>query len=995
MTRTLLLFATLLLSIPFHSAAQPSSFPCNNWLYLPASPYSSIQLGDLDVPGTQITVEAEFCRTTSYTGGPLYAGDLVSKHNGPSNVNYLLRPNDAEITTSNGYFQTPPVCDIALNVTYHVAMTYDGDTLRFYRNGILVSQIAATGDLVQQDIPTEIGFFASQALPENFVGYINEVRIWNIVRTQAQIQAYMNTPLPSPTNQTGLLAYYNFGSLVNLQGNPAWNGSNVGAPQIGQTDPYCSATIQTSASFLLTSPVTQETTCGGGIVVPLYGYFSGGYTSPIYSWQMSPDSGKTWTALPNSNALAYPVTTPQSNQTMVYYYRVAVADGTNNTSPGCQVFSPPLILTVMPWFIADFTYTQDICNPLQVVFAGPPNTGNNFVWTIDGVPYTAQNPGDATLQYTFPAFGDYVVALTTTGTCVGDISKTIAIRVQPADIILTPDTVSCAGKPVQLRTQPALDFCWSPISFLDDPLSPDPMANPPATTKYYFTAKTTGVNLVANGDFSGGNTGFTSGYVYADPNTTEGQYTVGTNPSNWNGATSGCGDHTTGSGNMLIVNGAPVAGVNVWTSQTMAVSPGTNYAFSVWVTSIYPVNAAILQFSINGTPLGSPISPSTNTCTWSQFYTTWNSGNSTSATISLVNNNTIREGNDFALDDISFAPVILQTDSVTINVETAAVTATPSDTIVCIGMPVPLVASGTAGYSWSPATGLSDPTIPNPVARIAGYGTTTTYIVTGASAHGCTATAAARITSFPKSMTIGPDTLICKGDAARLCASGGNGYSWSPPAGLDNASSPDPLARPDTTTLYTVTLTDIDQCTESDSVTVWVKTVPVFQAPPDELVCAGSGVTLRSNNPGGYIYAWSPSAGLDNTSAPMPVATPSMDMTYSLQISDSLCAAYDSSFTLKVTVTDPNAFVVPNAFTPNGDGHNDCFGVARWGAAQLDEMEIFNRWGLRVFSTRNPSDCWDGTYNGQPQPTGAYVYIIRANTTCGMITRTGTVMLIR
>jgi len=62
------------------------------------------RLGQLNVTGDQITVEATINRTTPYSGGPLYAGDVVSKHDSPSDANYLLRPNDAEITTSNGYF---------------------------------------------------------------------------------------------------------------------------------------------------------------------------------------------------------------------------------------------------------------------------------------------------------------------------------------------------------------------------------------------------------------------------------------------------------------------------------------------------------------------------------------------------------------------------------------------------------------------------------------------------------------------------------------------------------------------------------------------------------------------------------------------------------------------------------------------------------------------------------------------------------------------------
>jgi gliding motility-associated-like protein len=88
-------------------------------------------------------------------------------------------------------------------------------------------------------------------------------------------------------------------------------------------------------------------------------------------------------------------------------------------------------------------------------------------------------------------------------------------------------------------------------------------------------------------------------------------------------------------------------------------------------------------------------------------------------------------------------------------------------------------------------------------------------------------------------------------------------------------------------------------------------------------------------------------------------------------------------------------FALPNAFTPNGDGHNDCFGIRRWGNIQLFEFTIYNRWGQRIFTTTNPTQCWDGTFQGQMQDPGGYAYVIRGLSKCGVIKRNGIVMLIR
>jgi len=163
---------------------------------------------------------------------------------------------------------------------------------------------------------------------------------------------------------------------------------------------------------------------------------------------------------------------------------------------------------------------------------------------------------------------------------------------------------------------------------------------------------------VVNGDFSAGNIGFNSSYAYLAPAGQhtlypEGAYTVDTNPNNVHDAWTSFGDHTTGQGLMMIVNGATVDGVSVWGETGISVAQNTTYYFSTWVASSYPVSPAILDFSINGASVGG-LTASTTTGLWQQFYTTWNSGSNTTVDLALVNHNTAYSGNDFALDDIAF-----------------------------------------------------------------------------------------------------------------------------------------------------------------------------------------------------------------------------------------------------------------------------------------------------------------------------------------------------
>ena len=163
-------------------------------------------------------------------------------------------------------------------------------------------------------------------------------------------------------------------------------------------------------------------------------------------------------------------------------------------------------------------------------------------------------------------------------------------------------------------------------------------------------------NLIFTGDFELGNTGFYTDYDFSPSNgVPEGVYAILSDPGPpWHPLATSYGDHTTGSGLMMAVNGHPDPNKIVW-QQTVSVSANTAYIFSGWVSSWYPTSPAQLQISINSIPLGVVTAPNT-TGVWQQFSFTWFSGTSTTAVLSIVNLNTERFGNDFALDDLSFVP---------------------------------------------------------------------------------------------------------------------------------------------------------------------------------------------------------------------------------------------------------------------------------------------------------------------------------------------------
>lgn len=173
----------------------------------------------------------------------------------------------------------------------------------------------------------------------------------------------------------------------------------------------------------------------------------------------------------------------------------------------------------------------------------------------------------------------------------------------------------------------------------------------------------TSQSLLINGDFENGNTGFTSGYTFGD-DSNPGGYTIGANPSTATGAFGdwcNCGDHTSGTGKMMIVNGATDATLSVW-EETVTVTPSTEYIFSYWGAEVDHDSSSLphLLLKINGKVIGSstfPEYPPDNGGQWHNYKFTWKSGSSKSADLVLIDLNMDASWNDFALDDIAFSAV--------------------------------------------------------------------------------------------------------------------------------------------------------------------------------------------------------------------------------------------------------------------------------------------------------------------------------------------------
>ncbi len=336
-------------------------------------------------------------------------------------------------------------------------------------------------------------------------------------------------------------------------------------------------------------------------------------------------------------------------------------------------------------------------------------------------------------------------------------------------------------------------------------------------------------------------------------------------------------------------------------------------------------------------------------------------------------------------------------DSVFIDVKRFVTIDAGKDTGVCIGDAVKLnITSDALSFKWTPAASLDNDTSKNPTATPLA---TTTYLVIG-NIGKCQSTdfVKVRVSPYPVVTPI-PDTVLCFGNSIQLIASGGSKYTWSPAFFLNDANIPNPVARPDRSIRYIVTITDTLGCPKPvfDTVVIMVQKVTADAGPRDTSIVENQ--PLQLNATGGQFYLWTPPTGLDNSAIGNPVATLTENINYIVRVSTTAgCFATD---TISVSVYNvlPSIFV-PTAFTPNGDGRNDLFRPIAAGIKQINQFKVFNRWGVLMYSSEKivyeQNMGWDGRYKGQPQDSDIYVWIVEGvNYQDKKITQKGTVLLVR
>jgi gliding motility-associated-like protein len=271
------------------------------------------------------------------------------------------------------------------------------------------------------------------------------------------------------------------------------------------------------------------------------------------------------------------------------------------------------------------------------------------------------------------------------------------------------------------------------------------------------------------------------------------------------------------------------------------------------------------------------------------------------------------------------------------------------DVAMCIEDSIQLQATGAVIYNWTDGTYLDDTTTATPYANNT---IDETFVVTGEDANGCfnSDTIDVIINALPI-VNAGNNIQICIGDSAFLSATGAIDYMWDNGNTLTSDIIANPIAFPTDTTQYAVVGTDANNCVNVDSMIVVVNPLPLVDAGMDQDICNGDITPLMVT--GADTYVWSPSNSLDNANIANPNANPDTTQTYIVVATDSnMCVNSDS-----VTINVFRISTIPDTVLCLGDSVQlDVFGspgtVYNWTPdTELSDNSIANPWAIPSATT--------------------------------------------
>jgi gliding motility-associated-like protein len=478
----------------------------------------------------------------------------------------------------------------------------------------------------------------------------------------------------------------------------------------------------------------------------------------------------------------------------------------------------------------------------------------------------------------------YSVTGTDANGCTNTTQVTVTVNPSPTVTATAANPAICTGSQTTLSAGGATNYTWNPGNLSGSTVS----VNPVSTTTYTLTGTdgngctdsttvTVMVNPLPVPTVSASPTAICSGQTVS--------LTAGGGTAyNWNG-----GSFTNTSG--AAQTDSPLANTTYTVDVTDANGCSDTAQILVVVNPLPVANAGTDQAICSGDAV-------TLTATGGNNYT-WNGGSLVNATGSSQTDSPVTL-TDYTVT-VTDTNGCSQNDTVEVSVNALPVIDPGADVNICPNSSTQLNASGAVSYLWTPSAGLNNDTIANPVASPT---VTTTYIVTGTAANGCSATDSVTV-SISNALTIfaGADVTICAGDTVTLSTSGGVTYNWTPALTLANPSSATTDAFPATTTTYSVLVTDANNCQGTDSVTIFVNGPVNLSAAGATTICIGQSAIISataSNGTAPYTYTWSNSLSGAGPHTVSPVTT----TTYSVSVTDSV-GCNSSQQTITVNVNPP------------------------------------------------------------------------------------------
>jgi len=676
--------------------------------------------------------------------------------------------------------------------------------------------------------------------------------------------------------------------------------------------------------------------------------------TPLTSLQITPDG---------ATAVATPI------ESILYTAQVILPGCIRTERVYVQVDSLPKDLAISP---TDTT----ICQGGLVILRSPTYEPADYVnIASQWVPPNGQQSPDSLYNLVVqPTETTVYQRISRNGGCVDTAQATVNV-IPPAEMQIVPaDTTVCAGQSVVLRlTYPpgVTEIMWTPATSLSCSDCDNPTATPAGTTTYSVSGK-----------FEGCNTG-TSATVNV------------TNPPAYRFP----GDRMLCGGQSVTLNEIFDAGATyTWTS--------TDLTFGTFVGAqpvVIPTQKTTTYFlkAING---GCPVEDQvtivvvngaleafgdTTICRGATALLTatttipgtlqWDNGAGSGGAVNVSPTQTTIYTVTF-----NFGTDCQLTDSVTVVVDgQIAQVQFPADVSLCPGESITLNDLVTPGatYAWSSLPGTFTSTLPTPTVT---PDQTTKYTVT-TTIGSCVSTQSVDVIVFSGvTLQVSNDTTICAKETVTLVANGSatGEYLWTPGGG----TGPSLPVTPADNTIYQVTYTYGDGCTLQETVAVDVVpnfTTEIIATPDTNTINLGESIELfakvaPSQSLNGFQYTWFENgqqlAATTEKITAKPEVTTDMVLYLVEVVSPNGCRQTD---TISFRLIQPNV-VFPNAFTPNGDGINNTFQmVVLEGTATIDQMEIYNRWGQKVFDSKDPAAAWDGRTDGKEAPSDVYACTVR------------------